>query len=170
VFLKSLAGLTKPQKGMAEVQGLEAQRAALAGAGKVVGYAGGSGIFHSTIQENVDLARIDVGQNRVREVLVQVGLWDTLLELPDGLKTMLQSDGAPLTRSQQSQLSIARAIAGRPQLLLLNHVLDELAADVQATIWKTLAAEDAPWTLLVVTNQQEIIDLCDASLELGGDL
>jgi putative ABC transport system ATP-binding protein len=169
LFLKSLAGLANPYQGMAEVNGMEARRAALAGAGKIVGYAGCDDIFHSSIQENVDLARIDVGQNRVREVLMQVGLWETILKLPDGMKTMLQSDGAPLTRSQQSQLSIARAMAGRPKLLLLDHVLDELSGDVREMIWSTLAAADAPWTLMVVTNQREVVERCDETLELGGD-
>ena len=42
--------------------------------------------FHGTLRENVDLGRQGIGQSRVREVLQQVGLSRTVLQLPDGLE------------------------------------------------------------------------------------
>lgn len=168
LLIRSLAGLVKPQFGMAEVAGFEAQRAALAGAGRLVGYANSGEIFHATIEENVDVGRTFVGHSRVRDVLVQVGLWDTILRLPMGVRTQLLSNGSPLSSTQQAQLIIARAMAGKPRLLLIDSLLDELVTDVRETLWAALSAKDAPWTLVLVTNHRPIAELCETQLELKG--
>ncbi|MEO8269088.1 MAG: ABC transporter ATP-binding protein, partial [Aureliella sp.] len=166
LILKCLAGLVEPHQGLAEVNGMSAQQAALSGQGRIIGYAGSSQIFHATLQENVDLARSDVGQHRVREALVAVGLWDDVLRLPQGLDTYLQSDGGFLTRAQRAQLSIAQAMAGQPRLLLLDGVLDELTPDVLEHVWQSLIAPQAPWTLLIATNQEHIASRSALRLDL----
>lgn len=160
LVLKYLAGLATAEQGSAEIGGLEARRAALAGGGRMVGYAGAVEIFNAALHENVDLGRNDVGQNRVREVLVQVGLWDDVLRLPDGLKTQLQTDGGPLTTAQRAQLAIAQAMAGQPKLLLLDGVLDVLPATVLDHLWPALSDPQAAWTLLIFTNHDSIADRC----------
>ena len=162
LLIRSLAGLIKPKNGMAQIGGFDAQRAALAGSGRFVGFASRDEIFHASIDENVDVGRTFIGNNRVREALVQVGLWDTVMRLPDGLRTMLQSN------AQKAQLIIARAIAGNPSLLLIDSLLDDLTPETRATLWETLAAPDAPWTLILVTNHRTIAELCDRQLELKG--
>ncbi len=166
LILKCLSGLVEPAHGIAEVFGHEARRAALSSKGNIIGYAGKSQMFGGSLQENVDLGRPDISQNRVREVLVQVGLWDTVLGLPNGLKTPLLSDGAPMNDSQVAQLAIAQAMAGRPKLLLLDMVLDELSTTELAHLWPALAAPDATWTLIVVTNRASIADLCTTQIHL----
>ncbi|MCA9156820.1 MAG: ABC transporter ATP-binding protein [Planctomycetales bacterium] len=166
LLLKCLAGLVEPQHGMAEVNGMSAQQAALSSHGRMIGYAGLPQIFHATLQENVDLARSEVGQQRVREALGAVGLWDAVLGLPQGLDTYLQTDGGLLTRTQRAQLMIAQAIAGQPKLLLLDGVLDELTPEVLEHVWQSVAAPQASWTLLIVTNQEHIASRCALRLEL----
>ncbi len=169
LLVRCLAGFIRPQHGIAEIGGVEAQRAALGGQGRMVGYAAvSSEIFHASLQENVDLGRNDIGQNRVRDALSQVGLWDAVLRMPQGMKTQLQTDGAPLTDTQRALLSIARAIAARPRLLLIDGLLDGLPPNVVQKAWQALSASDAPWTLLVVTNHQEIADLCSMQVDLAG--
>lgn len=164
LLAKSLAGLIRPRQGLAEVAGYDAQHAAVASGGHIVGYAGGSEIFHATLQENVDLGRSGIGQNRVREILRSVGLWHAVLRLPCGLQATLQTDGHPLTTSQISQLLIARAMAGQPRLLIIDGLLDGLSEATRATVWAALSAVDAPWTLLITTNCREIAECCDRQI------
>lgn len=167
MLIKCLAGLLRPHSGLAEVGGLDAQRAALAGQGQLVGYASGAEIFHGSLQENVDLGRSGIGQNRVREVLAQVGLWDTVLRLPQGLRTALQTDGAPLSITQRVQLTIARSIAAGPKLLLLDGVLDHLTPVTREKLWEALTKPNVPWTLILVTNHSQIAEMCDMQIDVG---
>ncbi len=168
LLVRSLAGLIRPHHGMAEIAGYDAQTAALGGEGKLVGYACRGEAFHATIEENVDVGRSFVGQKRVREALDQVGLWESVLRLPGGTRTMLQSGGSPLSNTQRAQLMIARAIAGRPKLLLIDSLLDDLTPDVRDSLLDKLTGDDVPWTLVIVTNQLEIANRADETLELKG--
>lgn len=166
LILKCLAGLVEPAHGIAEIFGHEARRVALSSQGSILGYAGELQVFSGTLQENVDLGRSQVSQNRVREVLVQVGLWDAVLGMPNGLKTPLLSDGAPLSACQVALLTIAQAIAGRPKLLLLDLVLDHLSSQQLTQVWPALSTPDAPWTLLVVTNRASVAEMCTTRIDL----
>jgi len=161
---RTLAGLVQPDKGIVEIAGFEAKQAALAGEGRWVGYAGRFEVFHSTLQQNVDLGRTGIGHNRVRDVLQSVGLWNTVIRLPDGVQSVLQTDGYPLSRSHVAQLVIARAMAGNPRLLVIDGLLDDLSGDAREMVWSAISSDDAPWTLVVVTNLPEIADICDRKL------
>jgi len=166
LLFRCLAGMQTAEHGIIEVGGFEAQRAALAGQGRMVGYAGPVEIFNSTVHDNVDLGRGDVGHNRVRDVLVQVGLWDEILRLPQGLNTVLQTDGSPLAKSQRSLLMIAQAMAGKPRLLLLDEILDGLSEETLEHLWPALTSPEAPWTLLIATNQRSIAQRCTTRFNL----
>ena len=108
-------------------------------------------IFHGTIDENIHLNRPNIHAQDVRDALRTVDLLDEILQLPDGLNTMLQTGGSPLTQNQTLRLMIARAIVGTPRLLLIDGTLDALA-DGQATeILKSLVDPAAGWTLLIAT-------------------
>jgi putative ABC transport system ATP-binding protein len=164
LLAKTVAGLTQPDSGFVEVAGFDSKHASFAGGGRVVAYAGTPDIFHATLQENVDLSRPGVGQNRVREALQAVGLWNTVLRLPDGLRTVLESNGYPLASHLLPQLIIARAIVGSPRVLVIDRLLDELEGLTLETVWNSVAEADARWTLVVVTTRPEIAERCDTQV------
>ena len=166
LFARTLSGLCEPSSGLAQIAGLESMQASVSDYGRLVGYVGSQEIFHGTLRENIDLARMGVGQNRVREVLEQVGLADTALHLPNGLETELQTDGFPLSPSQVTQLIFARAIATNPKLLIIDRLMDGLPEGLRSHIWSSLAAPDAPWTLVVVTNREDIAEKCDIQIAI----
>jgi putative ABC transport system ATP-binding protein len=161
LLLRVLAGLTRPSKGIAEVAGVDARDAGLTAGGRIVGYAGPIEIFHAPLVENVSLGRNGVGISRVQETLRAVGLWNDVLALPQGTATMLQTGGYPLTPSQASLLVIARAMAARPSVLLIDGLLDDLLPGELDLMWPAIAGPDCPWTLLVVTGKDQISERCD---------
>ena len=59
----------------------------------------------------------------MREALAAVGLLDEILRLPAGLNTDAANPRAALTTSQAARLMVARAIVGRPRLLLVDGTL-----------------------------------------------
>jgi len=167
LLARSLAGLAQASQGVAEINGFEASQAAAAGSGRLVAYAGRTPeLFRATLRENIDLGRAGVGPNRVREALQQVGLWRAVQQLPDGLDTMLQTGGHPLSAAQCRQLMLARAIAGAPKLLVIDGLLDMLNPETRSTVFTTLLAEDAPWSLVIVTDLVEVIEACDSQISV----
>ena len=160
---RTLAGLQTPSSGTAQVGPIDSSQAA---AGQLVGYAGALDVFAGTLRENVDLGRPRIGPHRVRQVLDQAGLSNTVLQLTKGLQTQLQTGGHPLSESEVIQMVVARTIASQPKLLIIDRLLDELPADTREHVWQTLAAEDAPWTLMIVTNRDDLASSCDTQISV----
>ncbi|QEF99819.1 Alpha-hemolysin translocation ATP-binding protein HlyB [Stieleria maiorica] len=165
-FARSLAGLMDPNAGVIQVAGFDAMEAAIANPGELVGYAGEPELFYGSIVENVSLGRPNVSPNRVRQVLTAVDLLELVLSLPDGLNTKIQTGGYPLTREQQVRLVIARAIAPRPRLVVINGLLDEVSRQYRDLIWNNITGPEANRTLIVFTNRDEVADLCDGQISL----
>ena len=101
-----------------------------------------------------------------REALAAVGLLDEILKLPDGLNTVLQTNGAPLSATQALRLMLARAIADRPRLLLIDGTLDALSDDMQHALLARILGPSRPWTVLIATGRQMVIDRCDRVVTL----
>lgn len=123
--------------------------------------------FQGTIAENVHLHRPDVSATKVRDALEDVGLLDAILLLGDSLETTLNSSGKPLSENQCRLLSLARAIAGEPCLLLIDGVLDALSDEELEPVLAYLTRSDAPWTLIIATGREEIASRCEQQYPLS---
>ncbi len=123
-------------------------------------------VFHGTIEENVHLNRTNINASDVREALDAVALLDELMSLPDGLATVLQTGGAPLSATQAQRLMIARAIVGRPRLLLLDGPLDTLSGETLQRVREGVLGQRRSWTVVLTTNRDDVAEMCDRTLRL----
>ncbi len=162
-----LSGLRQPVSGHVELDGIDLRELRADSLCEHLAVARSIEIFHGTIDENVHLNRPKTSAQDVREALAAVGLVDEVLRLPDGLNTMLQTNGAPLSTTQALRLMLARAIADRPRLLLIDGTLDALPDDTLHALLANLAGQDRPWTVLIVTGRQMVIERCDHVVTLG---
>ncbi len=166
ILMQTLCGLRPPAGGLAEVGGVDSREVNRFADGSMVSIASEPEIFRGTFTENLSLNRVSVTDAEVRAALQAVGLWDETLSLPQGLETMLQSGGYPLSSSQAIRLMIARAIATRPRLLLIDGVLDRLPPKMRMRIWERLSDRRQPWTIVLSTSDPEIIAQCDGHLDV----
>ena len=160
-----LCGLRTPSTGHVELDGIDLRQLRPDSLREHLAVARGVEIFRGTIDENVHLNRPNVRANDVRDALATVGLLDELLKLPDGLNSVVQTDGAPLTQSQSLRLMLARAIVSRPRLLLIDSTLDGLPDEAVEAVLSRLTG-NAPWTLLVATGRNSVADACDRKVNL----
>jgi len=123
-------------------------------------------IFHGTLEENIHLHRATVTSADVRYALEQVGLYDQVLRLPDGFDTKLDADGVPLSGTQVDLLCLARAIAGRPRLLLVDGLLDALSDEELEVVMDSLLRRDRPWSLVIATGRKSLAERCDQTVKM----
>jgi ABC-type bacteriocin/lantibiotic exporter with double-glycine peptidase domain len=116
-------------------------------------------ILEESVMDNVQLGR-DLPIQAVKQALANVGLLDDILELPEGLNTLLSIHGKPLTNEQTSRLTLARAIVGSPRLLLLDKVLDRIDGRLLPDLLDVLFAKQTPWTLMATSHEPEVINRC----------
>jgi ABC-type bacteriocin/lantibiotic exporter with double-glycine peptidase domain len=162
-----LMGLRAPDRGTVLLDGLDVRALDLHDIRTQVASVAGAEVFEGTVLDNVRLGRADISLAEVRDALDVTGLLDAVQALPDGMNTHLVSGGAPLSGGQARRLMLARALAGKPRLLLLDETLDPIDAPVRRKLLPALFDRSAPWTLIVATRDPEIIAMCDRALELS---
>lgn len=123
-------------------------------------------IVHGSLRDNVKLGRAFISNDDVRSALERVGLLDTIAELPEGLDTVIRPTNPHLADGQLRQLALARAIAGKPRLLLVDDLCDHVTRDVREHMLKTLLDPEAPWTLVLVSDRPDVLERCDAVIDL----
>lgn len=124
-------------------------------------------IFHGTIEDNIRLGNASLTSAELRTILQQVGLLQIVENLPEGLQTRLTTGGQPLTTGQSLRLMLARAIALRPRVLILDEILD-LFEDTpeRDQLLDELADSRNEWTLIVASRSPNVVNKLDTVYEL----
>ena len=164
-----LCGLRQPGKGYININGVDLGNLRLEALRKRIAVVGRTEFFQDSLFENVRLGRPELRRDEVEQVLSAVGLLEDIASLAeDGLDTDISPSGAPLSAAQGRLLLLARAIAGRPALLILDGLLDEMDDAARHRLTQVLFASDAPWTLLVLTGSRDVAALCGRTVQLPG--
>lgn len=166
-LLDMVFGLRSPQEGRILVNGMDLRDWELVALRQQVALVRGPELVEGTLLENVRLDRNEVSIEDVRQVLDAVGLASMVAQLPDGLETRLKAGGRPLSSTQRTRLVLARAIVGKPRLLLLDKCLDGLELPVIRDLERLLFDKSQPWTLIVATLDPELMRRYDQILRLG---
>jgi len=156
-----LFGLRTQTAGSVRVDGVDLRSVPLDALRRDVALVRGVELFPGTVLDNVRLGRDHLSHADVSRALEDVGVLDELLAMPRGLDSELHPHGRPLSHRQACRLMIARAIAGRPRLVILDGALDQIdQRDEREQLVKILFAADAPWTLLCVTERPDLLARC----------
>ncbi len=124
-------------------------------------------LIDGTVAENVSFFR-DLPEQRVREALTLADLDREVDALPDGIRTRLGSDERALSGGQRQRLTIARALAGRPQILVLDEPTSALDARSESTISATIGARREDRVTVVVAHRSSTLRSCSRILVVGG--
>ena len=133
-LVELLYGLRAPTMGRIELDGVDFREISLESLRSQMAVVKGIEMIEGTIEENVSMGRPEVSGADVRAALEAVGMIDEIRELVDGMATVVSSTGGPLSSGLARRLMLARAIAGKPRLLILDDFLDDLDSDVRHQI------------------------------------
>lgn len=163
-----LFGLRTPTSGTITIDGVDARAIPLSTLRQDVCLVRHVELFPGSVLDNVRLGRDHLTYDDVVQALAKVRLLDEIRALPQGLHTVLNPSGRPLSRRQACRLMIARAIAGRPRLLILDGSLDQIdQQDEQAQLDATLFAPGSPWTLICITERADVLARCRTVMTLS---
>lgn len=118
-----------------------------------------------TISENIKFGRDITDEDVVRAAKIAQAS-DFIEAIPDGYSHILSQKGTNLSGGQRQRLLIARAIAARPEILILDDSSSALDYKTDANLRRALREELAGTTVITVAQRVSSVKSCDLILVL----
>jgi ATP-binding cassette, subfamily B, multidrug efflux pump len=118
-------------------------------------------LFSETIRNNITLGQTDISETVMQQIIERSNCKPFIDRLPDGLDTVLSEGGASISSGERQLLSIARAFARDPELIILDEATSYIDSETEQKI------QDALFNLM--TNRTSIIVAHRLSTARGAD-
>jgi ATP-binding cassette subfamily C protein EexD len=167
-LIRTMLGLWPTSQGAMRIDGAESSNFDREELGSQLGYLPQDiELFQGTVSENI--ARFgEIDSDAVIQAARDAGVHEFILALKDGYETVIDRSGGLLSPGQRQRIGLARALYGRPKLVILdepNSNLDEdgdNALKGALRLLKTLGS-----TVVVVTHRQYLIPMADQIIIMG---
>lgn len=109
-------------------------------------------LLHDTVYRNVSLDDDSISPAIAQDALRQAGVWNVVSGLPDGIDTIVGERGErfPAASPQRQRISLARALARKPDILLLDEITAALDRDTERDVCATLGALAGKMTIIAI--------------------
>ena len=169
VLSNSIAGLTGHFEGIITINGFSLRDLDLMNLRDKIGKnVSQEDIFEGSILENILLSKPNAKPSDAIWAIEKVGIADEINAMPDGLDTSMVSGGKGLPDTLVNKIILARCLAKRPNLLILNDFFNNFFRSERLKLIQMLTGEDSACTLIVVSNDPMIMAACDKVVLLDG--
>lgn len=118
-------------------------------------------LLTGTVAENIRFFRDGISDEVLSDAARRANILVDVEQLPEGFDTHLGERGGSLSGGQRQRLSIARALAGHPDLLVLDEPTSALDGHSERLIRDTLASLHGDVAMVVIAHRMSTLDLCD---------
>jgi len=118
-------------------------------------------LFTGTVSENIRFFREGLSDNDLRLAARRANILDDIEALPEGFSTHLGERADQLSGGQRQRISIARALVGQPDVLILDEPTSALDGQSEVLIRETLAALHGQVTIVIIAHRMSTLELCD---------
>ena len=151
-IMKLLLGLYKPQKGSVTIHGVPSSEIREKDRRKLFGYVEQS--FHmvpGTVRDQITLYDKKISEKKVRAAAELTGLSEAIESLEKGYDTVCTPE--LFSQGQWQLLSIARAAAAEPHLLLLDEITANLDAETEKAVLDALKRVSENRTVISISHR-----------------
>ena len=117
-------------------------------------------LFSSSVRDNVLLGNKDQSEDDLKQAL-EIAQAQFAYDLPKGLDTPIGDEGLSLSGGQRQRLALARAVAAKPKILVLDDPLSAVDVDTEAMVEDALRHVLKSTTALIVAHRPSTVMLAD---------
>ena len=110
-------------------------------------------LFSGTIDSNIRYGRTDAAEADVRRAAEIAQAWDFISAKPEGVDAPIAQGGTNVSGGQKQRLSIARAIAKRPEIYVFDDSFSALDYKTDVVLRRALKNETQDATTLIVAQR-----------------
>ena len=122
-------------------------------------------LFSGTVRDNVKWGKGNATDSEIDEALKIAQIYDTVYE-KDGLDTVIEQNGSNLSGGQKQRLSVARAIVGKPEIIVLDDSASALDFATERAMREAILNLDYNPTLFIVSQRCSSILTADRIIVL----
>ena len=124
-------------------------------------------LFSDSIQNNVRFGTEDMPFERIEQAVKDADLYNNIQDFPQGYETMLGERGITLSGGQKQRLSIARAIARDPKILVLDDCLSAVDTNTENIILNNMKRIMDQRTSVIISHRVSSAKLADKIVVLA---
>lgn len=124
-------------------------------------------LFKGTVRSNLQLGNAEADEGTLKEALEASQAWDFVMQKPNGLDAPVEQGGKNFSGGQRARLTIARALAMRPEILILDDSTAALDYATDAALRKAIRTLPYCPTTIIVSQRTASLRLADLILVLN---
>jgi ATP-binding cassette, subfamily C, bacterial LapB len=157
-----ILGLYRPQAGLVMIDGTDLRQYDMAAVRGLIGTAiQDSVLLSGSVRENIVLGRTAVDDTEMLRVAELSGTHAFMGRIANGYDLQLTDRGEGLSGGQRQSIGLARALAGRPQLVVFDEPTSAMDQTTEAQLIARLEAELQGRTFLLITHRPALLRLVE---------
>ncbi len=109
-------------------------------------------LFSGTVRDNVRWGKENASDSEIDSALKAAQIYDTVYE-KDGLDTVIEQNGSNLSGGQKQRLSVARALVGEPEIIVLDDSASALDFATERAMREAILSLSYKPTLFIVSQR-----------------
>ncbi len=123
-------------------------------------------LFHDTVRWNVTLGDKIYTDAEIIEALEKASAKDFVMDMPDGLDTVVGERGGRLSGGQRQRIILARALIRKPKLLILDEPTSALDKENEKMIFSVLKDLSSSMAIILISHNENVFNLTDHVIRL----
>ncbi len=161
-LINLLPRLCDPKEGSVKLDGRSISELPLASLRASIGYVPQDPIlFSDSIRNNILFGRSYIDEETILWALEIAQFKDDLARLPEGLETFIGTRGVALSGGQKQRLALARALVGKPRILILDDCTSALDSRTESELWLRLREVLPSVTGILITHRPDMLERAD---------
>jgi ATP-binding cassette subfamily B protein len=161
-LLQMVPRLVDPTGGSIKLDGHDLRHFRLEDLRRNIGYVPQEPIlFSDTVRNNIVFGRKSVSEPLLEWAVDVAQLKDEIATFPKGIDTPIGARGMSISGGQKQRLALARALVGKPKILILDDCTSALDSRTEAALWDRLHEVLPGLTAILVTHRPDTLEQAD---------
>ena len=121
-----------------------------------------------SIENNIafGVSKNNIDKNKINECLEMAQLKDFVINLPNGVNTLIGEHGARLSGGQRQRIGIARSLYNNPDILVFDEATSSLDHKTENNFIEVVRKLQKEKTIIIVSHRLSTVKYCDKVLKI----